>query len=129
MAHATRSIIVDGPEGYYIRRIIARGTKEITLLDRIVAAYFIQYYYFRDYGSFMTSRIEAAKVHGAAWQAFWSGDSFPLRQLVEDETRATQLMSAMGNAEFGDPAVRWRILLYTVITLLVVFGTFKLFGM
>ena len=123
-----KSPVVEGSEAHYIRRILARDTDEITLMDRIAAAYFIQSYYFRNVGTFLTYQIARVKEHDATWRALGSDHRMLLRQLIDGESCVTGEANK-GQAQLSHAYFRLWTMLTVVITLVVVMGAFKLFGM
>src|SRR4051812_41587831 len=102
-----KNLLDDGPEFYWIKRILERDNDQIYLLDRGMALYCIATFAWHTVDNLLTSTHYAGD-RIAAWNAFLNGDRSLIRKEIEDHTTGQELMSAIGQQEQRDPAVRLR---------------------
>jgi hypothetical protein len=84
-----KNLMADGFELYWMKRILERENKSITLVDRIVARYYMQYHGFPlimpDY------KAESRADHVSAWKSLLNGNLTGLQRQVRHKTNARKL--------------------------------------
>jgi hypothetical protein len=89
MASLDKNLLADGFELYWMKRILERENNSVTLVDRLVARYFMQYHAMTlimpDY------KAEAHADHVSAWKNLLRGNVSGLQRQVRHKTNARKL--------------------------------------
>ena len=121
-----KNLAADGPEFYWIKRILERDNDHIYLVDRAMALSCIAAYMWQSVNRPFSSQ-GYVKDHWEAWNAFLNGDRSKIQQVLDTHIQGEELLGAIGKEELSSPAVRLRIVIYVIVTIVIVVGAFKVF--
>jgi hypothetical protein len=124
MPQYNKNLINDGPEYYWIKRILERDNDQIYPVDRGIALIFIAVYSWQTINHPFTSG-QYNRDNIDAWNAFLNGDRSLIQKKVESHTAGEAAMRAAAKEEISDPAFRLRMILYMIVAIVVVVLAFK----
>lgn len=127
MTTYTKNLFADGLEMYMMKSILEQPDAPLSWKNRIIGGFFTFTNFWNDSSS-STLAGRVAEEHMQIWRTYLSGDRTPMQEHVDSVTRGQVIVQQMAKEELSNPAVRWRIALYLVITIVLCVGAFKAFG-
>ncbi len=124
----TKNFLVDGFEMYMMKTIVNREADNITLTDRLAAAYFIVSNFVQDTSNYSSLGREMRRERTAIWMDVWSGNLGHMRQYLADLAMGEKVVKAMIKNEVKNKVVWMRVAVYVVITVVICVLAFKVFG-
>jgi hypothetical protein len=100
MAQDTKNWVNDGFEIYWMKRIVERDHKTLSMWDQITGRYFLLANMMGDATYFSVTK-DRTEEHRAIWQAFLGGNVSPMRQYVENREFSEKLSNGFEDALFG----------------------------
>ena len=123
----TKSVLEDGFEIYMMKTIVNRQSDTVSLLDRLVAGYFIVANLAQETSGFYIGR-RLGRERMTIWMDFWGGNVAHMRQYLETQAQGKELLRAAVNSEVKNPTMWLRIGLYVVIAIVICVVAAKAFG-
>jgi hypothetical protein len=100
MAQYTKNLISDGFEIYWMKRIVERDRKPLSLWDRFTGCYFLLANVMGD-STYFSATQTRAEEHRTIWQAFLGGNLLPMRMYIENCEFNEKMSTSFEDALFG----------------------------
>ena len=93
MAQYTKNLVNDGFEIYWMKRIVERDRKQLSLWDQMTGRYFLLAHILGDTTYFSTMK-DRAEEHRTIWQAFLGDNLSPMRLYIENREFSEKMANA-----------------------------------